>query len=362
MRASVADSTSAHYAVGWRAWTSFATIVGQSPFPSLTNSVVLFEGFALPLAIAFVTGFCAYGRETLHLSPSTICGYLSGVAFNLKMANCDASFLSSPPVQMARAGLRRLAAKDNTPSKSRLPFTLDLILSYGVFANSSSASLNHLGLFVAMMLAFSCLLRRSEYIPTTGTQHHLKARDIVFTLNDDTKLGSHEILLQHATQVKEVHIRIPSSKCDQEGLGFTYVFSASAVSTKNLCLLLFRWSVFTRKPADAPFFSAFNAQGGKIWCIDATTLTDTMRSIASKAGFSSAQVACFSTHSLRFGGASTLLAAGVDRYQIQLAGRWKSDAFMVYLLAAHSLFERTQSALSDAAILSFQSVRSVSTV
>ena len=86
-----------------------------------------------------------------------------------------------------------------------------------------------------------------------------------------------------------------------------------------------------------------------------------MRSIASKAGFSSAQVACFSTHSLRFGGASTLLAAGVDRYQIQLAGRWKSDAFMVYLLAAHSLFERTQSALSDAAILSFQSVRSVST-
>ena len=167
MRASVADSTSAHYAVGWRAWTSFATIVGQSPFPSATDSVVLLEGFALPLAIAFVTGFCAYGRETLHLSPSTICGYLSGVAFNLRMANCDASFLASPPIQMARAGLRRLAAKDNTPSKSRLPFTLDLILSYGVFANSSSASLNHLGLFVAMMLAFSCLLCRSEYIPTT---------------------------------------------------------------------------------------------------------------------------------------------------------------------------------------------------
>ena len=321
--------------------------------------MVQFAGFALPLAIAFATGFCAYGRDTLHLAPSSICGYLSGVAFHLKMAGCDASFLTSPPVQMARAGLRRLAAKDNTPSKSRLPFTLDMILSYGAFANAPGTKLNHLGLYVAMMLAFSCLLRRSEYIPTAETQHHLKAQDIVFTLKDDTKLGSHEILPHLASLVKEVHIRIPSSKCDQEGLGFTYVFSASAASTRKLCLLLFRWSVLTRKPAEAPFFSAFDAHGCKIWCIDATTLTDTMRTIASKAGFSLSQVACFSTHSLRFGGASTLLAAGVDKYQIQLAGRWKSDAFMIYLLAAHSLFERTQAALSDAAILSFKSVRSV---
>ena len=126
MQASVADSTAAHYNVGWRAWVSFAKVVDQSPFPS--SSIVLrFDSFALPVAIAMATGFCAYGRDTLHLTPSTICGYLSGVAFHLKMANHDASFLASPPVQMARAGLRRLAAKDNTPSKSRLPFTLDLI-------------------------------------------------------------------------------------------------------------------------------------------------------------------------------------------------------------------------------------------
>ena len=85
-----------------------------------------------------------------------------------------------------------------------------------------------------------------------------------------------------------------------------------------------------------------------------------MRSIATKAGFSPSQISCFSTHSLRFGGASTLLAAGVDKYQIQLAGRWKSDAFMIYLLAAHSLFERTQSALSDSSVLSYESVRLVS--
>ena len=154
------------------------------------------------------------------------------------MANCDASFLSSPPVQMARAGLRRLAAKDNTPSKSRLPFTLDLILSYGVYANSVGTSLNHFGLYVAMMLAFSCLLRRSEYIPSSGSQHYIKALDIIFTLLDDSKLGSHEIMSSHASLIKEVLIRIPSSKCDQEGLGFTYVFSASAPSTRSLCLLL----------------------------------------------------------------------------------------------------------------------------
>ena len=360
MLSSVADSTAAHYSVGWRSWTAFAAIVGQSPFPSSSNSVVLLGAFTFSIAVAFATGFCAYGRDTLGLSPSTICGYLSGVAFNLKMANHDAAFLSSPPVQMARAGLRRLAAKDNTPSKSRLPFTLDLILSYGVFASSDSANLNHFGIYVAMMLAFSCLLRRSEYIPSSASQHHLRACNILFVLFDGSLLGSHDISLKHATLIQEVLVKIPSSKCDQEGLGFTYVFSASAPSTKNLCLLLFRWAANTHKSADDPFFSAFNKQGLKLWCIDATVLTNTMRTIATKAGFSPSQISCFSTHSLRFGGASTLLAAGVDKYQIQLAGRWKSDAFMVYLLAAHSLFERTQSALSDSSVLSYESVRLVS--
>ena len=256
MLSSVVDSTAAHYSVGWRSWTAFAAIVGQSPYPSSTNSVVLLGAFTFSIAVAFATGFCAYGRATLVHSPSTICGYLSGVAFNLKITTHDASFLSSPPVQMARARLRRLAAKDNTPSKSRLPFTLDLILSYGVFASSDSANLNHFGLFVAMMLAFSCLLRRSEYIP--ASQHHLRACNIIFVLFDSSLLGSREILLSHATLIKEVLVKIPSSKCDQEGLGFTYVFSASAPSTRSLCFLLFRWAANTHKSADDPFFYAFN--------------------------------------------------------------------------------------------------------
>ena len=118
----------------------------------------------------------------------------------------------------------------------------------------------------------------------------------------------------------------------------------------------------SNKSVDSPFFSSFDERGGKLWCIDATVLTNTLRTIASKAGFSPNQVLCFSTHSLRFGGASTLLAAGVDKYQIQLAGRWKSEAFMVYLLAAHSLFERTQSALSDSAVLSYKSIRLITGV
>ena len=360
MQSSVANSTSAHYQVGWNAWSSFNALMGLSPYPSTTDSITLSGNVIVPLTIAVATGFCAYAKYSLGLAPSTICGYLSGVAFFLKMAMHDADFLSSPPVLMARAGLRRLAAKDNTPSKSRLPVTLDMIQLYGTFAMSAVANLGHFGLYVAMSLAFACLLRRSEYIPCSASDHHIRANAVVFQLTDGSCLGSHEVSQADEVRLSGVLVHIPSSKCDQEGLGFTYAFSATAVLTRNIVFLLFRWAVQTHKAADAPFFSAFSKQGGKLWCIDATSLTNTLRIVARKVGFSPAQLCCFSTHSLRYGGASTLLAAGVDKYQIQLAGRWKSDAFMTYLLACHSLFERTQAALADASMLTCRSILQVS--
>lgn len=79
-------------------------------------------------------------------------GYLPSYPFhNLRLPFARAShstlswLIMTPPfwfprplVHMARAGLRRLVAIENTPSKSRLPFTLDLILYYGAFAASRS--------------------------------------------------------------------------------------------------------------------------------------------------------------------------------------------------------------------------------
>ena len=55
MHASVAVSTSAHYQVGWNAWTAFAATVGQSPYPSASLCMVLSNNVAVPLTIALAS-------------------------------------------------------------------------------------------------------------------------------------------------------------------------------------------------------------------------------------------------------------------------------------------------------------------
>ena len=41
------------------------------------------------------------------------------------------------------------------------------------------------------------------------------------------------------------------------------------------------------------------------------------------------------THAMRVGGATTLAAAGMSGRAIKLAGRWRSDAYLVYIRETH---------------------------
>ena len=52
-----------------------------------------------------------------------------------------------------------------------------------------------------------------------------------------------------------------------------------------------------------------------------------MKRIASEGG---ADPAAFANHSLRAGGTTDLLAAGVSETVVQKMGRWKSDTFKIY--------------------------------
>ena len=53
------------------------------------------------------------------------------------------------------------------------------------------------------------------------------------------------------------------------------------------------------------------------------------------------------THSFRIGGASALATANVPAYQIQLLGRWKSDAFLRYIRLSDEHVSVTTSRLGE---------------
>ena len=65
----------------------------------------------------------------------------------------------------------------------------------------------------------------------------------------------------------------------------------------------------------------------------------------------------FTPHSLRYGGASTLAAANIPEYKIQMAGRWKSNAFMIYIKESFQMFVQTQEALANPSLIRVEDVR-----
>ncbi len=356
MARSVAESTASSYQVGWKKWTTFASSMAVSPLPPSVDNGVLVNGILWPCMVALTVAFCAFSFNDAVASPSSICGYLAGVAYHLRLANIDTAFLCSPAVLMAKAGMKRLSVSSDTPSRGYLPFSLDMISAYASFVNRSSNNLNLLGIVTAMKLAFTCLLRRSEYIPTQA-EHFIRASNVSFILSDGTSVFSYEFHASLAPNVVQVVVCIPSSKRDQDRKGFTFTFACNHPPSAAICSAIIHWAGAVHLLPTDPFLSARNSSGLRVWCIDAGPLTSAMQATVRSLGFSPAQCKRFTPHSLRYGGASTLAAAGVDRYQIQLAGRWKSDTFMTYVLASHSVFERTNAALADPFLLTSSNIR-----
>ena len=96
MSASIADSSIASYSVGWRKWTSFASLVGISSVPPVVDNGVMIGDLRVPSMVALTFAFCQYHFKELRLTPATVCGYLSGVSFNLKLRLFDVGFITSP--------------------------------------------------------------------------------------------------------------------------------------------------------------------------------------------------------------------------------------------------------------------------
>ena len=64
--------------------------------------------------------------------------------------------------------------------------------------------------------------------------------------------------------------------------------------------------------------------------------------------------AMFGAHSLRIGGASALLAAGIPPAAIQVMGRWDSDVYLVYCRWSQDAARRVGSAVASTCFTDFE--------
>ncbi|EGZ13460.1 hypothetical protein PHYSODRAFT_411286, partial [Phytophthora sojae] len=167
------------------------------------------------------------------------------------------------------------------------------------------------------------LLRRSEIVAITGGSFKwfaVRAQDIaVLDAEGQPTLSP--------SKAQSVCMRLIGSKTNQGGSPTTRMLSRSG--HPFLCPVfgaLILLQVRKHLPTDIPT-AVFLDRCGKPACIATDDVSEAIKRAATSTG---EDPRCFSSHSLRAGGATHMYRAGTDALTIQFHGRWGSDAFKTY--------------------------------
>jgi hypothetical protein len=171
-------------------------------------------------------------------------------------------------------------------------------------------------LFAAILVAFFCFLRKSNYTTHTSTSFNV---DKDLTMSKLIKVGNRfAIKLTHTKtiqyQQREIVIWLPnfpdSDICPTRAL------------TRMLKLRRTHW--YHEITQTCPLF----AQDRKGTPLAITTFRAFLEKSLTSVGVNTAQI---SPHSLRRGGTTFAFECGCDRACIKLQGDWLSDAYLIYM-------------------------------
>ena len=275
----------------------------------------------------------------------------------------DTSFFDrSEIIKSTRRGMHvAFRAEEGNAKKDRftLPFTVDMIL-YAINVYLDTSRIYGLAIATAMVLAFVCLLRISEYT-RSNNNHFMRAEDVVFVVCDS--FG--ENLFVHSTnihryclvEVIEVVVTVRSAKNDTAGEGHRFCFAKKAGDSEmafDLVSVLYEWACVARPSKGQMFFSAPATK----FELKADHMNSALKKVAIAFDFPGGLH--FSSHSLRIGGASALAAAGVPDYITQKTGRWKSLAFLQYIRLASKAFNDAISVMCKVSTLTSNDVKKIS--
>ena len=284
----------------WRRFGDFCDLVGanrdtatalSSQHPIMFDFVVWLHDTAI-----------ANGRP---LAPSTLRTYLSRVCSILAVR-------SHAPVYRDPAGtalLRRLEAQPHTRHHR---VALPAAVLTDAFVGSDSAPGGDTALRTALAVAYSCLLRVSEY--TTVAQS---------TYRPQTTLLRQHVSFDAAGRYARIHL--VTSKTDRHFTGAdVYLYNDTATNATSGYRALVEYFLATpHHRADQPLFTLAN---GKF--VTRQLVNTRLKQLARRHGLDPSNV---SSHSLRITGARHLADAGLPDHVIQLAGRWTSGCFAKYI-------------------------------
>ena len=261
--------------------------------------------------------------------------YLAHIRHTFELSgvkNHFATALLSPTFKLVVRGVQRIYA-DNNPGSlvKKLAFTLELVkyldealprIVYSV--DSWKESLRRRALVVDMELGIYFLLRRSEFLPcrTSGgtCSRGLLWSDVRFMDVEGRLIPFKSVSVAAADSVS---VLVRRSKTDQLGEGRVRTHRKQR---QGHCIVtvLANWLLELRAMGADATSHVFEHKGVSI--INDVAIAEAMRAITRYVGLRDNMT---STHSLRYGGATMLAAAGIPAYAITHFGGWAEDSKMI---------------------------------
>jgi len=306
--------------------------------------------------IGFEVGVC-------KLSPDSICGaYISNI-MNCFVVNGWETIeferaLSTKQYKFYKRGYKKMHDKANPKClQANVAFELSMLIrTIRLLRLKANLDLNKLqALELALYVGLFFLLRKSEYLVCTGKGKGLKFSQVSFFTKEGRCIKFEEV---GRVKADRVHLNIPFSKTDQHGYGRILEHVKQEGHESCIVTKLENWFEVARdviglKESDY-IFKGMN--------IDGDMVTKVMKWGTEQLGLNPNRI---SAHSLRYGGATMLAAAGLPQYIIAWYGGWTVDSNVMRLYAtlgssAISLVTKTmcdQSSNSLADLIVRQKVR-----
>ena len=320
--ASIGGNTWKVYAAKWKAWTEFMRRKGMGPWLHLLDEAVV---------VSLLLEFMAC-RLFVHCNQqSTIRGYLSAVKHYHKLHLGWEVPTSHCLLVAAGKGVDRCRGGAGKKAQVRLPLTWTILApGYQVVSEFKEGGQV---MWLGLALTYFLLCRASELFAYENGLVHPE-----FCLTRDCLKffrGGVPVDTADRATADSVEVTFVGSKTDQNRNGCTITRRRNEDGEDGIApvgafeALVALLDVHPQLPGNAPLMTRQTVHGWQV--ITRSEAVVALRLMVESAGLNPAH---FALHSGRIGAATQMAAQGLSEVQIQLAGRWKSRAFMVYVRQA----------------------------
>ena len=278
-----------------------------------------------PLEENILCSYVAYLAEQ-NLKHRTIKAYLSGIRYLQIQKSLGNPFASGSMARLeyVLAGIKRVESRGMVPSRVRLPITLDIMRHLKQAWTGTSTHPDGWMLWAAACVGFFGFLRAGKF-----TVPSREAYDPQVHLNlSDLAVDSH-------TEPTVARIRIKQSKTDPFRQGVDVYLGSTEASICPVKAIVDYISI--RKPDPGPFFILSAGTP-----LTRNYLVTNLQAALCQAGLDNSQ---YNGHSFRIGAETTAAQNGLEDSLIQTLGRWRSDAYKLYIKIPQLQLARVSQAL-----------------